>query len=79
MRRSDEIFQYLRTVESATLEEIYQNVSFGYYHNAHKHLGSVLSNMVKNGKIERIKKGVFKVSTYVKKSKQESELQQKLF
>ena len=76
MKRSDEILQYLRTqVESATLSEIYANVSFGYHHNGHKHLGVILGKLVSKGKVERIKQGVFKISEYT----QESELQQKLF
>jgi len=55
-----EVEKYLAKVPQATLEEIYQNVPFGYYHNGHKHLGEILSRMVKSGKIARVKKGVYR-------------------
>lgn len=61
MNKQQEIFKYLSTVESADINEIYKNVTFSYYCNANKHLGEILSRMVKSGKIERVKKGVFRV------------------
>jgi hypothetical protein len=63
LNRQKEILLYLQKVESATLKEIYLNVSFSYYCNEMKHLGAVMSRMVKNGKVERIAKGVFKIKT----------------
>ena len=60
MEKQLEIQKYLSTVPSATIDEIYANVSFSYYCNANKHLGEILSRMVKSGKIERIKKGLFR-------------------
>lgn len=60
MTHQAEVLRYLVSVPEATLSEIYQNVSFSYYHNAHKHLGGVLSRMVKGGKIERVRKGVYR-------------------
>lgn len=60
MTKPQEIQKYLMSVESATLEEIYRNVSFTYYANHAKHLGEILSRMVKSGQIERVKKGVFR-------------------
>ena len=61
MTKRQEIIRYLATVESASIDEIYSNVSFSYYHNASKHLGAILSAMVKANEISRIKKGVFSI------------------
>lgn len=60
MTKQQEILVYLSTVPCATIEEIYENVSFYYYHNEKKHLGEILSRMIKLGKIERVKKGLFR-------------------
>ena len=67
MNRQSEVLKYLITVESATIAEIYDNVIFGYYCNEHKNLGKLLSRMVANGSITRIKKGVFKIGGIKKK------------
>jgi hypothetical protein len=42
-----------------------------YYCNAEKHIGDMLSRMVKNGTLIRIKKGVFKRGSSVKKQNTE--------
>lgn len=55
-----EIEKFLSKVPQATTEEIYNAVPFGYYCNGHKHLGEILSRMVKSNKIARVKKGVFR-------------------
>ena len=60
MNKQQEIEMYLSKVPCATIDEIYANVSFSYYCNANKHLGEILSRMVKSGKIERVKKGLFR-------------------
>lgn len=60
MTHPQEIQKYLITVESATLQEIYDNVTFSYYHNWAKYLGETLSRMVKSGAVLRVKKGVYK-------------------
>ena len=59
MEKQNEILKYLQTVESANIEQIYTNVNFGYYHNRHKHMGNILSRMVTDGRIKRLKKGVY--------------------
>ena len=59
MTHQEEILLYLKSVESATKKDIYTNVKFGYYHNWQKHLGDVLTRMVRNGTIERVKRGVY--------------------
>lgn len=60
MTKQQEIQVYLSKVPCATLDEIYANTSIWYYANEKKHLGEILSRMVKSGKIERVKKGIFR-------------------
>lgn len=63
MNKQSEVIGYLYTVEDADLDSIYRNVRFSYYHNHKKHLGVLMSRMVKNGKVIRVKNGVFKLNT----------------
>lgn len=63
--KKQQILIYLTSVKEANISEIYKNVSFNYYCNANKHLGAVLSNLVKTRKIERVKNGVFKIKKKV--------------
>ncbi len=61
MNKQLEIQKYLTTVDQASLKEISENVPFGYYHNGMKHLGAIMSRMVKNGKVKRIRKGIYQI------------------
>lgn len=82
MNKQDEVSRYLKTVPQATIEEIYCNVTFVYYCNEKKHLGTLLSRMVKSGKIERVRKGVYRHVTleeYAEKCKQLRLIKQKHF
>lgn len=63
MTNQDQVLAYLKTVPEANKQAIYDNVEFGYYHNWEKHLGDVLARMVKNNKIERVKKGIYQIRT----------------
>jgi len=45
-------------------------VPFGYYHNASKHLGTLLSTMVNRGTIKRIAPGRFALSDTLKEALQ---------
>ncbi len=74
MTQQQEITTYLLTVEEATLENIYQNVSFSYYCNWKKHLGAMLARMLKKGKIERIKKGVYRIKPRYKANQSTTQL-----
>ena len=65
MDKQLEVLKYLQTVDTATIEDIYQNIPFGYYCNANKHLGALLSRMVAKNKIIRVKKGVFRTVSKV--------------
>lgn len=73
MKKQNEILKFLSTVDKADINEIYRNVSFGYYTNEMQHLGNILSRMVKNGSIERVKKGVFKYIQSSKAAKKETD------
>lgn len=55
-----EVLNYLLKVGEATKEEIYENVSFRYYHNWRKNLGDLLSRMVNSNLITRVRKGKYK-------------------
>lgn len=62
MRYQTEIISYLKTVDTATLSDIYNSISTSYYHNWSKHTGAIMSRMVANGQVERVKKGVFRIA-----------------
>lgn len=61
MNNQLEILRYLRTVESATLSDIYNNSSLSYFHNWSKYTSEIMSRLVAKGKVERVKRGVFKI------------------
>ena len=69
-KKHQSVIAYLRTVESATTMEIYNNVPFGYFHNANKHMGALLATMVAQGKIQRIAPGRFALSDTLKEALQ---------
>lgn len=59
--KQQEILKYLKSVEQATLKEIYENVSWSYFRDSYTmYMSLILSRMVKNGTVDRIKKGTFK-------------------
>lgn len=59
-KNQTEVLRYLSTVEEATLAEIYQNTKVSYYVNWSKHLSVLMTRMVRNKTVLRVKKGVFK-------------------
>jgi predicted transcriptional regulator of viral defense system len=61
LNKQEEILLYLSTVEQATIADIYEHVSFSYYHNWKKYTGEILARMAKTGKVCRVKKGVYKI------------------
>lgn len=67
MEKQKEVLDFLSKVPNATLNDIYTNVSFGYYCNEMKHLGDMMSRLVNSGKVERIKKGTFKFVSFAGK------------
>jgi len=65
--KQNEILNYLGTVENATIHTIYDNVSFLYFHNYEHYIGELMSNLIKKGKVIRIKKGLFKIAKPISK------------
>lgn len=57
--RQQSILAYLKTVETATLDEIVKNVPIYYYANSKFHIGNILRRLVKSNIITRIKKDVY--------------------
>jgi len=78
MNKQQEIIKIVSQLETATTEKIFDLISWKHYHYRKTHLGKILSSMVKNGKIQRIKKGVFVVGKS-KKEAQPDPNQQSLF
>lgn len=56
------ITQYLRANGTITTAQATQLVGGNVYHNAAKHTGALLSNMVKRRLIQRVKVGVFSLN-----------------
>lgn len=61
MNHQQNILRYLQTVEQATLVEIGKGTGISYYCNTEKHLGAVMSRMVKRNMVERVKPGTFRM------------------
>lgn len=57
------ILAVLRDRKEITLDEAVTLVGRNIYHNAHKHVGVTLSNMVRRGLIVRVRPGVFTLPT----------------
>ena len=62
MGNQTEIIQTLFKHGECTKLFLYQNSTYSYYHNWEKHFGGVLSRLVKNGTIERVKRGVYRLA-----------------
>jgi hypothetical protein len=56
------VIEFLRAHSFMTLDQAVQIIGRNIYHNAHKHCGVLLANMVKRGMIVRVKPGVFRLS-----------------
>ena len=63
--KQKQVLSYLRSVESATLLELYEHSEYNYYHNYSKHFGQVMAKLVGRGLVERISKGVFRISPHM--------------
>jgi predicted transcriptional regulator of viral defense system len=62
------VVNYLNTVESAHIYEIYTNTNLNFYTNIGKHTTALLSKMVKQGYINRVKKGHYSINENYKKA-----------
>ena len=59
-RKQAAILRALSSVPQITLAEAVRLIGSNLYYNTEKHVGAVLSNMVRRGMIERVKRGVFR-------------------
>ena len=63
MERQVEVLKvFIDTEEVLSKKQIKEMTGISYYYNTDKHLGDVLSRMVKNGLLIRVRKGYFKWS-----------------
>lgn len=60
--KREKVIAYLLTVDKATKQEILDNTGITYYYNTEKHLGEILSRLVNNGTLNRVKKGVYEIN-----------------
>lgn len=66
--RAQRIMQHIS--KSVTIDiDTALKVGGDYYHNGRKHIGEVLSMLVKNGYIERVKPGLFRFKTMSPRSR----------
>lgn len=67
-KNQGEILSFLYKCENktATLKEIYEGISFGFDRKQMEIMSIYMSRMVKQGLVERIKKGVFKYKSQYK-------------
>lgn len=80
MEKQKFIIQYLYRFETATTAEIFEAIPWNHYYYKKKHLGEILSRMVKNGSIERVRRGVYRLSKNgISKSLPVNENQTELF
>lgn len=63
--KQKEVIEYLKTVESATLSEIYEHgVTKSYYYHA-RHLSPVMTRLVRAGWVIRVSHGRYKLRSSV--------------
>lgn len=74
MDRQKQILNVFSKDEILSKSEIKEKSGISYYCNTDKHLGDVLSRMVNNGLLERVKKGYFKWSGRTVPNHQQKEL-----
>lgn len=73
------IFEEARKNGQITKRQAVELIGKRYYANADKHVGDVLSRMVKSGLLKRIKNGVFELGSRTKKHTPSPENQLNLF
>lgn len=63
MNTQDDVIKILQEAEDhqATLQEIQEQLPKRYFYNGRKHVGDMMARMVNNGKVERIKPGLFRM------------------
>lgn len=67
MSHQNEIIRYLAKVQTATLEQIYDNTNISFYYNPMKYMSEIMTRLVKKGLVLRVKKGTFQININYKK------------
>lgn len=62
------IFDYVKSNGQITKQKAVEFIGKNYYCNADKHVGDVLSRMVKSGLLKRIKPGLFELGDRTNKA-----------
>lgn len=62
------IFDFVRENGSITKKTAVDKIGGSYFINASKHVGDVLSRMVKSGLLKRVKNGVFELGVRTNKN-----------
>lgn len=65
MSIKQQVLTYLNKVESGTLTDILSNIEITSCYFKEKHLSVIVSDLVKEGKVLRIRNGLFKIKTKV--------------
>lgn len=63
-----QVFDYVRSNGQITKQQAVELIGKSYYCNADKHVGDVLSRMVKAGLLKRIKPGLFELGDRTNKT-----------
>lgn len=74
MKKQANILQLLHENGTMKKSEIVAKCGFYYHCNDAFHIGNILGRMVKNGTIERVKKGVYRAKKIVRKQQQFTDL-----
>lgn len=61
--KQKEILKFVHENGVTTKAEIIEAMPWDYYYNDSKHFGDIISRMVKNGSLKRIKRGVYEYNT----------------
>ncbi len=62
MTKKQKIIRLLHEKKRITLDDAVDEIGYGIYYNARKYVGEYLSQMVKDGLIVRVKRGVFEAA-----------------
>ena len=61
--KEDLILKHLKTVNSASMNELLENVPFIHHKNSSKRMADILGNMIRDNLIVRINKSSYKIKT----------------
>lgn len=62
LSKKDRILEYMYSAGTASKKDIIEGTGISYYHNTSKHVGDMLSRLVNNGTLARIKRGIYGIN-----------------